>query len=156
MQVSIADFPRCAGYIKAMNVRLDDPEMTDYWYAVLVADAFTDDFLTEKGTVDFKAMDGLALLGEFERLLSERPARTSSITLDSLRAFMGSRGVKASKLETDADYWQVARLLWPQAVKKNAGGSLTELHAIISRMTKRSRQSAALNIHKVPAKWRAA
>lgn len=32
--MSIAEYPRCAGYLKAMRFKLDDPTMTDYGWAV--------------------------------------------------------------------------------------------------------------------------
>lgn len=149
-------FPRCTGYVKAMGVRVADPDMTDYWLAVLAAEAFTDDELVAAGTVDFATMSGTVLLGSMETLLRAGRARKPSLEgahLESLKAFFGSRGIKASTLKTDEDFWTVAHVLWPSFVKKSKRGPLAELHATLRSMSKKQRQAARANIGKVPAKY---
>lgn len=161
---AIAYYPRCAAYLKASNYRLDDPAMHPKAWAVCVSEAFTDEELVADGRVSFEAMQGDALLGEFERLLrartqgrhARRNERARDENLESLKALIGSRGVKVSALEGDADYWKVARILWPQAIKKKDAGPLSILHQKIKSMSKASRASARENIFKVPAEWRGA
>lgn len=156
MASTIHAFPRCAGYVKAMRVRLDDPEMTDYWYAVLAAEAFTDEELVAAGTVDFKAMQGDEILAEFERLFSTRErSRVGHDDLESLKAYIGSRGVKVSALQSDDDFWTVSRILWPNTLPKQ-NVTLTELVNAIRSMSKKGRARASTRIRFVPAKWRAA
>jgi hypothetical protein len=75
---SIKQFPRCAAYLKAMRVRLDDPEMHDYWCAVVLSDAFSDARLAALGTVNFDTMPGRQLLTAFETILSESAAKKKS------------------------------------------------------------------------------
>lgn len=157
--MSIHSFPRCAGYLKAMNIRLDDPAMTDYWCAVMVAEAFTDKELVEAGTVSFEDMEGDRLLAEFEKLLASKRTATPSLShadMESLKAFFGSRGIRASALKTDDDFWQCAHILWPFAVGKKDRGPLALLLGKIRGIPKKHRQAANANLHKVPAKWRPA
>ncbi|WP_173931364.1 hypothetical protein [Chelativorans sp. Marseille-P2723] len=156
--MSIHSFPRCSGYLKAMNVRLEDPEMTDYWCAVMVADAFTDEDLAAVGTINFETMNGDQLLTEFEKLLASKRAAIPSLShadMESLKAFFGSRGVKASALKSAEDFWHCASILWPDVVKKNERGPLVDLLSRIRDMSKKHRQIASQNISKIPTKWRA-
>lgn len=155
--MALADFPRCAGYLKAMYVKPErDPGLTDYWCAVILADAFTDEELAERGTVNFETMDGTALLGEFEKLLAERKRapKIDRADMESLKAFLGSRGVKVSKLKGDDDYRMAARALWGDRIDERAG--LRDMLDTLRKMTKRQRQEARDNLHKLPPEWRAA
>lgn len=153
--MSIHSFPRCASYLKAMRVKLNDPQMTDYWFAVIMADGFKDKELVEAGTVDFKTMDGTALLGAFEGLLQikRQKAGIGREAMNTLKGYLGARGIKVSLLSTDADYWQAAMFLWPDRIKE--GESLSKLLHQIGSMTKKERQTAA-NRNSIPEKWRAA
>jgi len=163
--MALHDFPRCSAYLKAMRFRLDDPAMTDYGWAVALSENWTDEFLVEDGRVNFDTMGGTAILTEFERLLSGGHARrnakrkalaASGSDMESLKAFVGSRGVKASALKSAEDFWTVAHILWPHAVKKGQSGHISELLGIIRSMSKKGRSiSASENIKKVPAQWRA-
>jgi len=156
--MSIHSFPRCSGYLKAMNIRLDDPAMTDYWCAVMVAEAFTDKELVEAGTVSFEDMEGDRLLAEFEKLLASKRTATPSLShadMESLKAFFGSRGVKVSMFTSDDDYWHCASILWPDVVKRSERGPLSDLLSRIRGMSKKHRQIGSKNISKIPAKWRA-
>jgi hypothetical protein len=154
--MAITDYPRCAGYVKAMRVRLDDPEMTDYWYAVLASQAFTDEELVKAGTVNFETMKGDAILAEFERLFTtRRRSEADHDDLESLKAFIGSRGVKVSAFQSDDDFWTVARILWPNTLPKQ-NVTLTELVNAIRSMSKKARSSARDRVHLIPSKWIAA
>jgi len=156
--MAITEYPRCAGYLKAMRFRLDDPAMTDYGWAVALSENWTDEFLVEDGRVNFDTMDGPSILVEFERLLRDgRQATANGLSpddMDSLKAFLGSRGVKVSKLQGDDDYRKAARVLWGKQIGVKA--SLSELLATIRKMSKRQRQEARTNIQKLPPEWRAA
>lgn len=70
---TIHQFPRCFAYLKAMRVPIGDPEMTDYWAAVSMADAFSDDRLAKLGTISFDTMTGRQLLKAFEKILAQKP-----------------------------------------------------------------------------------
>lgn len=156
--MAITEYPRCAGYLKAMRFKLDDPSMTDYGWAVALSENWTDEFLVEDGRVNFDTMDGPSILVEFERLLREAKhvsiAGLSPDDMDSLKAFLGSRGVKVSKLQSDDDYRKAARVLWGKQIGEKA--SLCELVDTLRNMTKRQRQEARANAHKLPSEWRAA
>jgi len=153
--MSIQQFPRCAAYLKACNYNLRDETMGSANWAVCISEAFTDDELVKAGTISFETMTGPELMSEFERLMSVRHSRPKPGASDSLKAFIGSRGVKVSALKSDEDFWIVARILWPQAVTANDGGPLSLLHHKIKSLTKRQRQEARANLSRVPAKWRA-
>lgn len=153
----IRDFPRSAAHLKASNYRLDDPAMTPYGWAVCLSEVWTDEELIAVGTVNFDTMTGEQLLPELDRLLGVR-VRNSPISpedRESLKAFIGSRGVKVSALTSPEDYWHVASILWPDAIRNGERGSLKRLHRLIKAMSKAKRRAAVVNIKAVPAKWRA-
>jgi hypothetical protein len=152
----IRDFPRSAAYLKASNYRLDDPSMTPYAWAVCLSEAWTDEELVAAGTVNFDTMTGEQLLPELDRLLAVKARRApmSPEDRESLKAFIGSRGIKVSALKSPEDYWHVASILWPHTVKADAGTSLKRLHKLIKGMTKAQRRTASVNLSQVPAKWR--
>ncbi|MFU0503608.1 hypothetical protein [Pseudaminobacter sp. NGMCC 1.201702] len=56
-------------------MKFDDPAMHDYWYAVILSDAFSDAKLAAIGTVDFEFMTGRRLLEAFEAILAVKPKR---------------------------------------------------------------------------------
>jgi hypothetical protein len=155
--MAVHDFPRCAAYLKASNYILNDPSMSDKAWAVCVSEAFTDEELVADGQVSFETMSGDAILGEFERLLmTRRRVGDGFQEIESLKAFIGSRGVKVSAFESEEDYWTCARILWPQAVASKDGGPLALLHHKIKSLSKKQRRSASANLARIPAKWRAA
>lgn len=159
--MAIHDFPRCSAYLKAMRFRLDDPSMTDYGWAVALSENWTDEFLVADGRVDFATMGGAAILGEFERLFGDGHSTGGRgdchgmphADLESLKAFFGSRGIKASALKTADDFWLVGHILWPLFVKRSSGGSLADLHTTLRSMTKKQRQSARESMAKVPERF---
>jgi len=153
--MSIYSFPRCAGYLKAMRVRLDDPDMTDYWFAAILSEGFTDEELTKAGTIDFSRMTGDELLSAFEQMLVDKRSAHPKLPkhdMESLKAFFGSRGVKASRLQSDDDFWICAGLMWGGVVKRSDGAPLSELLFQLRHMSKSQRRRA--DIRRVPAKWR--
>lgn len=155
--MSIHDFPRCAGYLKAMRVNINDPEMTDYWFGVVVSDAFTDAQLIKDGSINFETMAGDKILSEFERLLADMAQRraNNAPAPESLKALLGSRGVKVSRLDTADDYWQVACLLWPTVIRRGSDNSFQALMDQIKAMSKKQRK-AACNRNAIPTEWRGA
>lgn len=157
--MAIAEYPRCAGYLKAMRFKLDDPKMTDYGWAVALSENWTDEFLVADGRVNFDTMDGPSILVEFERLLRDGdPKRKSGLSRDGmerLKAFLGSRGIKVSALKGSGDYWHVASILWPHTIKGESTGSFGALLNAIAGMPKPKRQAARENLRKVPERWRA-
>lgn len=157
--MAIAEYPRCAGYLKAMRFKLDDPTMTDYGWAVALSETWSEEFLIADGRVNFDTMDGPSILVEFERLLRDGdPKRKSGLSRDGverLKAFLGSRGIKVSALNGADDYWHAASILWPHSIKAGSKGTLSNLLNTIAGMSKAKRQAARDNLHKVPSNWRA-
>jgi hypothetical protein len=161
----IAQFPRSAAYIKACGVKLDDPGLLDIDYAIILAEeAFTDEELVAAGTVDFgsgplRQRDGTAILAALDALLRNRPARhkakpvrfLADAEFEALKAYFGSRGVKASRLVTHEDFYSVAEILWPEHVVRSE--RLDDLLSQIRAMTKKQRQSARSRLHLVPKRF---
>ncbi|MFD1199548.1 hypothetical protein ACFQ3K_14675 [Brucella gallinifaecis] len=154
--MSIHQFPRCAAYLKGMRVNLNDPEMTDYWFAVILGDRMPKEELERDG-INFNRheRDGIKLLQGIERILVEGRNKSKVWASEALKAFIGSRGVKASKLKTIEDFWKVAAILWPQHIKGKIG-SLDQLEAHIRSLSKKQRQAARENLKRVPAEFRTA
>jgi hypothetical protein len=159
--MALHDFPRCAAYLKAMRFRLDDEAMTDYGWAVALSENWTDEFLVADGRVNFDTMDGAAILTEFERLFREGQATggkgeahgLSHPDMEALKAYFGSRGIKASRLKSDDDFWIVAHILWPSHVGESQRGPLRSLLTIIRGMSKKERQTARGRVQHVPARY---
>jgi hypothetical protein len=159
--MAISEFPRCSAYLKAMHFKLNDPSMTDYGWAVALSENWTDAFLVKDGRVNFDTMDGASILTEFERLLRDGGGRQKSRgisheDMERLKAFLGSRGIKTSMLKGMDDYWSVAEILWPHKVSPKQDADLSSLLSTLSGMTKKQRQTARDNLHKVPAQFRGA
>lgn len=152
--MSIHQFPRCAAYLKGMRVNLSDPEMNDFWFAVILGDRIPGDVL-EKAGVRFERgdRDGQKLLQGMEQILAQGLHRTGAQASEALKAFIGSRGVKASKLKTTQDFWKVATILWPEHFK-GKNGSLDQLEKQIRSLSKKQRQAARQNVMHVPAELR--
>ncbi len=99
-------------------------------------------------------MGGRALLSALERELAGKVRRYAAYEgAESLKAFLGSRGIKASTLNSDDDFWLVASILWPHTVRKGRTGTLAELHSLIRNMTKKSRRTASVNLQRVPERF---
>lgn len=152
--MSIHEYPRCAAYLKGMRVNLSDPEMNDFWFAVILGDRIPGDDL-EKAGVRFERgdRDGQKLLQGMEQILAQGLHRTGAQASEALKAFIGSRGVKASKLKTTQDFWKVAAILWPEHFK-GKNGSLDQLETQIRSLSKKQRQTARQNVMRVPAELR--
>lgn len=152
--MSIHQFPRCAAYLKGMRVNLSDPEMNDYWFAVILGDRIPGDVLDRAGVRFERGMrDGQKLLQGIEQILAQGLHRTGVQASEALKAFIGSRGVKASKLKTIQDFWKVAAILWPEHFKGKIG-SLDQLEKQIRSLSKKQRQAARQNVMHVPAELR--
>ncbi|PZO78467.1 MAG: hypothetical protein DI629_12280 [Mesorhizobium amorphae] len=163
MAILASDFPRCAAYLKRMNVSLADPSMDEYNYAIIIGEeAYSEEGLALAG-VAFTGHRQEGLLRKLEvgfprRLgaASDRHEREwlDQADMDRLRAYFGSRGVKAGQLRAVDDFWRVALILWPASIKRTKKG-LPDLLRQIAGMTKAQRQSATSNVAKVPAEFMA-
>ena len=157
-----ATYPRCTAYLRGMGIKHDAAGMTPLWCAVSVADAaFKDEELAGAGisfTGRERQEDGIELLGRLEALFRTRPAKKlyakkgKPEASDSLRAFLGSRGVKTSLLLTDDHFWTVAMAMWP-AIERGQGATLSDLTNQLRGMTKKQRKSARREA--IPAEFRA-
>lgn len=152
--MSIHEYPRCAAYLKGMMVNLSDPEMNDFWFAVILGDRIAGDVLDRAGVSFERGMrDGQKLLQGIEQILAQGLHRTGAQASEALKAFIGSRGVKASRLKTVQDFWKVAAILWPEHFKGKIG-SLDQLETQIRSLSKKQRQAARQNVMHIPAELR--
>lgn len=153
----LAAFPRCAAYLKGMQVRLDDASMTNYFGAVILSEKWTDAQLVEAGGVDFSTRDGDALLSRFEALLRAPAVTVRQVVAANterdraqLQAYLGSRGVKTSALKSDDDYLKAVHVLWPFI---DCRISVDRLHLQLASMSKKVRAQANSNLKKLPPEW---
>ena len=153
----LAAFPRCSAYLKGMQVRLDDASMTNYFGAVILSEKWTDAQLVEAGGVDFTTRDGDALLSRFEALLradkmafKQRIEARKEQNHAQLQAFLGSRGVKTSALQSNSDIIKAVHILWPFIDRRIP---FDELHRQIASMSKKVRAQANSNLKKLPPEW---
>ncbi len=168
MAVNVSSFPLCAKRLQFQKAKLNDDGMTAYWAAVAVAADLDDEKLTEFGGFNFNDMsedNGQKLLGRLEQFiregLSHRKAKSDigNVTAaeTSVRAFLGSNGVKVSKLNGIDDYWRAARILWGDLVEENP--KVRDVYTLVfqlNRIPKKQRPKLArANAAALPAEWRA-
>lgn len=108
--------PRCAAYLKAMRVKPDEPGMSEYWAALIIAESFPDKTLKKFG-VNFHVMKGprlLTLMEQFLECRSTSKAKTSKPVND--RTPITNEQIEAAK--TAKGGWKRATLAawgvpWP-------------------------------------------
>jgi hypothetical protein len=159
MEFTLPEFPRCLAYLKKMRCRFEDSNWNNWWAAVLLSDNWSDEQLGRAG-VSFETMQGSELLAIMEGLLRRGVKREvvkgedNPLSLPlSLVAFLGSRGVITSRLQSEEDYWTAAKILWPQIKRKPKDG-MNELEAKIKAIPKPQRGQANLNLYKMKKEWR--
>jgi len=153
--MNLATFPHCAERLKFQRVKLDDPAMTDYWAAVNVASDLSDTALGNFGGFDFTDMsprNGKKLLERLEAYITRpRATRKAKAVRESLKAFMGSQGIKTGLLKLDAQYWIIAAMLWPDRIVRRPDDDLGDLHKQIHSIGKKERSALArANLGNVP------
>ncbi|WP_267550328.1 hypothetical protein [Rhizobium rhizogenes] len=166
--INVSGFPLCAKRLQFQRAKLSEPAMTPYWAAVCVVFDIDDEKLVAFGGFDFNDMsegNGQKLLGRLEQFiragLANRKAKSdvSNMTAaeTSVRAFLGSNGVKVSKLAGIEDYWRAARILWAELVEENP--KVRDVYTLVfqlNRIPKKQRPKLARkNIEALPAEWRA-
>ena len=77
--MNLSKSPRCAAYLKALGVKLDDASMNDYWAALCVAESFSDKALKNFGGINFHTMKGPELLARMEDFL-EYPSKSVPVS----------------------------------------------------------------------------
>lgn len=71
----------------------------------------------------------------------------------SLNALLGVHGVRTSMLQSNQDYWMVAKALWPQ-IREEKGDTLQDLQRKIKSMSKaQRRKDARQNLQNIPSAW---
>jgi len=152
--MNLTAFPRCAAYLKGMQIRMDDESMTNYSGAVILSEKWTDEQLVEAGGVDFSTRDGDAILTRFEALLSRTVREMVDANRErnriSLLAYIGSRGVRTSALKTDDDFLRAVHTLWPFIDRRIP---VSEIHSQLASMSKKVRAQANANLKKLPPEW---
>jgi hypothetical protein len=166
--INVSGFPLCAKRLEFQRAKLNDDGMTHYWAAVAVAIDLDDEKLTKFGGFDFNDMsedNGRKLLGRLEQFikagLANRKARSDAGDMTaaetSIRAFLGSNGVKVSKLNGIEDYWRAARILWGDLVEEKP--KVRDVYTLVfqlNRIPKKQRpKTARSNVSKLPQEWRA-
>jgi len=143
-----------------MGCRLEQFPISDYYAAVILADAF-EDANFEAANVDYSNTPGSRLLIAIERMFYsrrvsrqlEKPAQGLSVSQQAqLMAFLGSRGVKTSMLANDDEIWQAAMILWPTLRRED---KLEGLVWQIRSFSKAKRKIANANVKNLPEKWKA-
>lgn len=76
--IDLSMTPRCAKYLKAMRVNLDENGMNEYWAAVCIAESFSDKKLKKFGGINFHVMTGPSLLLRMEEFLVSQSRATQS------------------------------------------------------------------------------
>lgn len=71
----------------------------------------------------------------------------------SLNALLGVHGVRTSMLQSNQDYWMVAKALWPQ-IREEKNDTLQDLQKKIKGMPKaQRRKDARQNLRNIPSAW---
>jgi len=155
---NVSAYPRCAKRLHHQQVNLKDDKFTEYWAAVNVASELSDAQMTEFGGFDFadrSVPNGKKLLKRLEEFFvwrSQKYAKNSVLASDTLKALLGSRGIKTSALKSEDDYWKAAETLFPGRIARNGG--FTSLAVQIHSIPKKERKRlAAANLRSVPADW---
>lgn len=143
MTLNVSAYPLCATRLRFQRADLNDPLMNHYWAAVCVADEIRDRDLADFGGFNFNTRtdeNGRELPSNLEKLLAKRQqnrAANSSFASNELRAMLGARGIKTSKLESENDYWTVAETLFAGRIKRTGG--MSDLLLQICRINKKDR-----------------
>ena len=141
--VDLYSFPRCASYLGAVDERaLKAPEVTQYWAAVIIADAMPTSQLESSGFVwPDGERDAAQILSGLERALSAGKVTKDLVGADlaSFKSFIGARGIKVSRLRGNTELLTAVKLLWPEIC--GCCESLKDAHSKIKGMTKRQRRS---------------
>lgn len=70
--INLSKTPRCAAYLKAMRVLLEESGMNEYWAALCIAESFSEKALKKFGGINFHTMAGPNLLARMEEFLEYR------------------------------------------------------------------------------------
>lgn len=156
--INVSGYPLCAKRLQFQKANLSDEAMTKYWAAVCVAFDIPDVQLTQFGGFDFGDMsdkNGGALLSHLEKFLGERGKRAVAnygFASEGLKALIGARGIKTSRLKSEDDYWTAAETLFPGCIDRNGG--FTSLYVQIHSIPKKKRSKLmAENLHRIPVEW---
>lgn len=154
--VALDSYPRCKRRLDLNFTRYDDPAMSNYWAAVIVADFCQDEALTEFGGFNFddkSAANGARLLYRLEQLLKAGKRKVIKFVPDqALVSLLGSRGVKTSELKTADDFWRVGQTLFPGFVSRTK--SIHDLAYQIRKIPKKKRKALAdANFRRLPENW---
>lgn len=156
--LNVSPYPQCARRLQHQQVNLSDDKFTEYWAAVNVSSEQSDAQMTEFGGFDFSdrsVANGKKLLKRLEEFFvwrSQKYAKNSVLASDTLKALLGSRGIKTSSLKTEDDYWEAAETLFPGRIARNGG--FTSLAVQIHSIPKKERKRlGAANLRNVPIEW---
>lgn len=167
MTLNLAAYPQCASRLHFQRVNLADELMKPIWAAVCVAEDFKDKDLTKFGGFnfdDYSDENGYRQLGRLEQFMAARREEQNTAAFhrkqeaeqkdirERAKAFLGSIGIKVSKLASDDEYWAVAAILWPGHVNKPDRPTFADFVKQISSMNKKARPRLAReNLKHVPS-----
>lgn len=156
--INVSIYPQCARRLHHQQVNLNEEKFTEYWAAVNVSSELSDAQMTEFGGFDFadrSIENGKRLLKRLEDFFvwrSQKYAKNSVLASDTLKALLGSRGIKTSALKSENDYWQAAETLFPGRIARNGG--FTSLAVQIHSIPKKERKRlGAANLRNMPSEW---
>jgi hypothetical protein len=152
----------CAQRLHFQRCNLAETGFNAYWAAACVADAFTDEALTEFGGFDFDTRteeNGYRQLGRLEQFMAGRRRRANlrkhdvegTANRERVKAFIGAYGVKTGKIASDDDFWAVAEVLWPGRIVKPTVPKMADLVSQITAISKADRKVARENSRRLPA-----
>lgn len=93
--INLSMTPRVSAYLKALGAKPDEPGMTEYWAALIVAESFPDKVLAKFGGINFHVMKGPALLSRMEQFLECH----SSTRRKSSKALKGRTPISQAEIE---------------------------------------------------------
>lgn len=120
--INLSKMPRCARYLKALNVKLDEAGMNEYWAALCVAEGFSEKSLKKFGGINFHTMRGPKLLERMEEFLEyhskEKPPASTKLNapkkvkpIDAITAAVSDAEIVAAM--TPKGGWKAKQLaLW--------------------------------------------
>lgn len=158
MTLTLSPYPQCARRLQHQQVNLNEEKFNEYWAAVNVSSELSDAQMTEFGGFDFSdrsVQNGKRLLKRLEEFFvwrSQKYAKNSVLASDTLKALLGSRGVKTSALKSEDDYWKAAETLFPGRIARNGG--FTSLAVQIHSIPKKERKRlGSANLRNIPSEW---
>lgn len=96
---SLSMTPRCAAYLKAMRVKIEEASMNEYWAALCIAESFSDKALKKFGGINFHVMKGPQLLKRMEEFLEFNSTGNANKTEKPITSGEGRKPITNAEIE---------------------------------------------------------